>query len=111
MSKLDLDAQYELAARIQNLLMFVGLLSADEIEALKELKQSLQDDNSRIGAMSGTILPFEESEHKIKRQQVMIRRIDAFMALAESNHEMQDVDAELEKSKKGREQLKELFGL
>lgn len=111
MSKLDLDAQYELAAKVQNLVMFVGLLKPEEIEALQELKQNLRDDNSKIGAMSGTILPLEESEHKISRQRSMIKRIDALIAIHESNVEMQDADTELEKSKKGRESINALFGL
>lgn len=111
MSELSLDAQYELAAKIQNLIMFVGLISDDEIDALRELKKSLQDSNSKIGAVAGILTPLEESEHKISRQQAMIKRIDAFIAIAETNQEMQDADEELEKSKKGREKIAELFNL
>ena len=63
MSKLDLDAQYELAARIQNLIMFVGLLTPDEVDALKELKENLQKSNSTMGAVAGILAPltFDES--------------------------------------------------
>lgn len=111
MSKLDLDAQYELAARIQNLIMFVGLLTPDEVDALKELKKSLQESNSSLGAVAGILAPLEESEHKISRQRSMMKRIDAFLALAETNQELQDADHELEKAKKGRETINALFGL
>ncbi len=111
MSKLDLDAQYELAARIQNLIMFVGLLTPDEIDALKELKENLHSSNSSLGAVAGILAPLEESEHKISRQRAMIKRIDAFLALAETNQEMQDADAELDKAKKGRDTINALFGL
>lgn len=111
MSKLDLDKQYELATKIQHLIMFVGLLQPDEVEALKELKKNLQESNSSIGAVAGILTPLEESDHKISRQRAMIKRIDAFLAISETNHEMQDADDELEKSKKGRETINALFGL
>lgn len=111
MSSLDLDAQYDLANKIQNLIMFVGLLKPEEVEALHELKKSLQDSNSTMGAVAGILAPLEESEHKIARQRAMIKRIDAFIAISETNHEMQDADQELEKSKKGREKINALFGL
>lgn len=111
MSKLSLDAQYELAAKVQNLIMFIGLISDEEIEALRDLKRSLQDSNSKLGAVAGILAPLEESEHKISRQQAMIKRIDAFIAIAETNQEMQDADQELEKAKKGRETINSLLGL
>lgn len=111
MSELSLDAQYELAAKVQNLIMFIGLISDEEIEALRELKRSLQDSNSKLGAVAGILAPLEESEHKISRQQAMIKRIDAFIAIAETNQEMQDADQELEKAKKGRETINSLLGL
>lgn len=111
MSKLSLDAQYDLAAKIQQLVIFVGLLQPEEIEALKDLKKSLQESNSTMGAVAGILAPLEESEHKISRQRSMIKRIDAFIAISETNHEMQDADSELEKAKKGRETINALFGL
>ncbi len=111
MSKLDLEAQHELASRIQNLVMFVGLLKPEEIEALKDLKQSLQESNGNLSAVAGILTTLEDSEHKISRQRSMIKRIDAFIAIHETNFEMQDADQELEKSKKGRESINALFGL
>lgn len=111
MSKLSLDAQYELAAKVQNLVMFVGLLSDDELEALAELKSNLQESNSTLSSVAGILTPLEESEHKIARQRAMIKRVDALIALHETNQEMQDADTELEKSKKGREEIARLFNL
>ena len=111
MSTLELDAQYELASKIQNLIMFVGLLSDDEIAALKELKKSLHDSNSKTSSVAGLLVPLEKAEHKIKRQSIMIKRIDAFIQIAASNNELQDADRELDDKLKGKEKLEELFGL
>lgn len=111
MSNLDLDAQYELGEKIKALVMFVGLLTLDEIDAIKELKHNLQESNSTMSAIGGLITPLEESDHKIARQRAMIKRIDAVLAIAETNQEMQDADIELQKAKAGREKINALFGL
>jgi len=111
MSKLDLDAQYDLAFKIQNLIMFVGLLSDEEVEALHELKKQLKESNSTTMAASGTLIPLEKAEHKVARQRAMIKRIDAFIAISESNKDMQDADVELEKTERGQKKIEELFNL
>lgn len=111
MSKLDLEKQYELAGRIQQLIIFVGLLSEDEVEALKELRQNLKESNSSLNAVAGILTPLEESDHKISRQTAMIKRIDAFLAIHETNQEIGDADAKLAKDKAGRETINKMFGL
>lgn len=111
MSTLDIDKQYELAAKIQNLIMFVGLMTPEEVIAVKAMRDQIEDSMSSLAAISGTITPLEESDHKIAHYKVMIKRIDAVLAIAESNTEMQDADEEFEKSKKGRDDIKRMFGL
>lgn len=111
MSKLDIDAQYELASKIQNLIMFVGLLKDDEIIALREMRNSVEDQISQLGAVAGIITPLEETEQKIAHLKAIIKRTDAVISIHETNVDMKEADEVFEASKKGREQIKELFGL
>lgn len=111
MSELSLDAQYELAAKVQNLIMFVGLLTPEEIEGIKQMRDQVEQNISSLSAMSGVITPFEESENKIAHYRAIIKRSNAILAIAESNQEMQEADAEFEQSKKGRDEINALFGL
>jgi hypothetical protein len=108
---LDIDAQYELANKIQTLIMFVGLLKPEEIDGIKQMRDQVEDNISSLSAISGTITPFEESENKIAHYRVIIKRCDAILAIAESNKDMADADAEFEASKKGRDEINALFGL
>lgn len=111
MSKLDIDKQYDLAAKIQQLIIFVGLLSDEEVEALKDLRKSLIESNSSLNAVAGILTPLEESDHKISRQKSMIKRIEAFIAISETNKEMGDADEKLAKDKAGKETINRMFGL
>lgn len=111
MSELSLDAQYELAAKIQNLIMFVGLLTPEEIDGIKQMRDQTEQQISSLSAISGTLTPFEESENKIAHYRAIIKRSDAIISIAESNKDMQDADAEFEASKKGRADIARMFGL
>jgi len=111
MSELSLDAQYELAAKVQNLIMFVGLLTPEEIEGIKQMRDQVEQNISSLSAISGTITPLEESENKIAHYKAIVKRSNAILAIAESNADMQAADAEFEASKKGREEIKRMFGL
>jgi hypothetical protein len=111
MSDLPLDAQYELAAKIQQLVIFTGLLSDDEIEALKKMRANLKDQNSNLSAVSGVITPMAESEHKIARNHAMIKRIDALVAIHESNYDLRDADNEFQNSKDNHQKVLDMFGL
>ena len=108
---LDIDKQYELAAKIQNLIMFVGMLTPEEVDGIKQMRDNLEEQISRLSAMSGVITPYEESQNKIAHYKASIKRADAILAIAETNQEMQDADAEFEASKKGRDEINALFGL
>lgn len=111
MADLDMDAQYELANKIQTLIMFVGLLKPEEIEGIKKMRDQVEESISRLAAVSGTLTPLEESDNKIAHYRAIVKRADAILAIAESNEDMKLADAEFEASKKGREQIKEFFGL
>lgn len=111
MSKLNIDQQYELAAKIQNLVMFVGLLSMSEVESLKELRSQLKDQNSRLNAVAGVITPLAETNHKVARHNAMIKRIDAIIAISESNFDMMTADKNLKSEKEGQDKIAEMFGL
>lgn len=111
MSNLSLEKQEELAARIMQLVVFVGLLTPDEVESLKELRQNLQESNGTMNAVAGILAPLEEANHKVSRQQAMIKRIDAFIALHESGVDLQQADEEFKKAKDGQAQVNRLFGL
>ena len=111
MPEMDLDKQYELAGKIQNLVMFVGLLSEEEVSALKELRQALKDQSGSISAVAGTLVDLEKAEHKVDRNAAMTKRIDAIIAISESNVELQAADAKLENAEKSRETINRMFGL
>lgn len=111
MSILSIDQQYEFGAKIQNLIMFVGLLTEDEIETLHELRKNLVSQNSTLGAASGTLIPLEKADHKIARHNAMIKRLDAIIAIHESNLEMEDADISFKEAQEGRRKINELFGL
>lgn len=111
MSELSLDAQYELANKIQTLIMFVGMLTPEELDGIKQMREQVEQQISSLSAVSGIITPLEETENKIAHNKCIIKRCDAILAIAESNQEMQDADIEFEKSKKGREDIAALFGL
>lgn len=111
MSILSTEDQYNLAAKVQNLIMFVGLLTPDEVETLEKLRDNLKEDNSRIAAISGTIVSMEKADHKIARQNAMVKRINAVLAIHQSNVEMGDADQKLADDEAGREQINKMFGL
>lgn len=111
MSSLDVEAQYELAAKVQNLIMFVGLLTAEEIIGIKQMRDQVKEQVSSLQAVSGTLVPMEEAEKKIAHYRAIIKRSDALIAIAESNEEMKAADAEYEKNKNSRETISRMFGL
>lgn len=111
MSELNIDQQYELAAKIQNLVIFVGLLSVTEVDTLRKLRKQLLDQNSRLEAVAGVITPLHESEHKVSHHNAMIKRIDAIIAISESNFDMAGADKKLEDAKEGQDKIAKMFGL
>lgn len=108
---MDIDKQYELAAKIQNLIMFVGLLTPEEVTGIKDMREQVSDQISSLSAISGVITPLEESENKIAHYRCIVKRCDAILAIVESNMDMQAADQEFEASKKGRAEINALFGL
>jgi hypothetical protein len=108
---LSLDRQYDLAGKIETLIMFVGLLADDEVEAIKSLKEKLEDEIPSLQAVAGVLAPLEETEHKIAHYRAMIKRTDAIIAISESNKEMSVADGDLEKSKESRDMIAKMFGL
>lgn len=111
MAVLNIDEQYEFGERIKTIVMFVGLLTEDEIDTLKSLRDNLKEQNSSLGAVAGILTPLEESEHKISRHNSMVKRIDAILAIHESNLEMGDADNKLANEKSSRAQINSMFGL
>lgn len=111
MSLLTTDEQYELATKIQTLIMFVGALNVKEVMGIQQMREQVEDQISSLSAVSGIITPLEESENKIAHYRCILKRCDAILAIHESNLDMAEADKKFEDSKKGREQIKELFGL
>jgi hypothetical protein len=111
MSKLTIDEQYAFGEKLKQLVIFVGLLTDAEIEALKGLRQDLREQNSTLSTTAGVLTDFDASEHQIARHDAMIKRIDAVLAIHESNLEMDDADQKYATEKASREQLNRMFGL
>lgn len=111
MSLLSIDQQYEFAAKIQNLIMFVGLLTDDEVETLQTMRKQLQKEIGNLGAVAGVLAPLAESDHKISHNEIMIKRLDAILAIHQSNLDMRDADNKLESQKAGEQKIKDMFGL
>lgn len=111
MAVLSIDDQYEFGEKIKTIVMFIGLLTEDELDTLKSLRDNLKKENSTLGAVAGIITPLEESEHKMARHNAMVKRIDALIAIHESNFEMGDADSTLAEAKAGRDKINSMFGL
>lgn len=111
MSKLSLDDQYNLAAKIQNLVMLIGLLTDDETEALLEMRRNLLEQVSKLQAIGGTIVPLESSEHKVSHLNAMVARIDAILSINNSNVMMQEADKKLQDDQDSRGKIAAMFGL
>lgn len=111
MSLLSHEDQLIFGEKIKQLIMFVGLLSPDEIETLKQLKESLYEENSTLNTIGGVLVDIDKADHKIARHKAMIKRIDGLVAIHESNLEMGDANVTLAEKQKGKQTINELFGL
>lgn len=111
MSKLSIDEQYNFAEKLKQLVIFVGLLSDDEVGALKELRDNLLKQNNNLRTVGGILVDLDAADHKIARHEAMVQRIDGLLAIHESNKLLADADSEYADKKASNEKLNAMFGL
>lgn len=101
----------ELAAKIEQILMVIGLLDEREIAAMNRLKESIADEASKLHAVAGLLVPLHEANYKLKQLSVQTVRIESLIKIVESNKQLQEAGEELDESKKHQETINNMFGL
>ena len=111
MSDMAMEDQIMLGEKIKNLVIFVGLLSDKEVSTLKKIRKHLQDENVRLTTVGGLLVDLDAADHKISRNNAMIKRLDGFLAIHESNFDLADADMEYQDKAARRQDINKMFGL
>ena len=106
-----MERQLELAEKIKTLIMFVGILEPDEVQDIKNMRDSIQEQISTLHTIGGLLTPLEESDKKIAHLKATIKRINAILDISESNIDMQKADAQYNLDKQNSKQIMGMFGL
>ena len=109
----QLKSSERTAQKIFEVWEVLGDFTDEDIENLKRVVSSLQEQNSKLTAVAGILTDLDKSDYQIDLNKLRIKRTNALLTLIENQLGVKDMEIGQEYLKKKRQQesINKMFGL
>jgi len=101
----------EIAKKLDDIFDLVDLLSEEDIDYLRDVKDEIQDANSSLQAVGGILTPLNQSTVKIKMGKQAMNRIDGLIMIIDAIGSNKKIKEDYVKEEMAQKNINNMFGL